>query len=86
MKRQSRRVRQGLAQKNLKAIFLSRLLCAEWIARERMAVRRSARGQLGEKMGDHVICHPNQDTCVGEQGCYQQFIWDNRHSQALPLP
>lgn len=25
-----------------------------------MAVRRLARRQLGEKMGDHIICHPNQ--------------------------
>lgn len=27
-----------------------------------MAVKRPVRKLLGKKMGDHIICHPNQDT------------------------
>lgn len=50
-----------------------------------MAIKRPVRKLLGKKMGDHIICHPNQDTCASECGCYRQLIRDNRHNQDLPL-
>ena len=75
-KRQRWRVRQGLAQKNLESIFTSRLSCGEWIAGGSKETREEV---VREKMGDHAICCPNQDTCAGEWGgCYKLSVTTGR--------
>lgn len=35
--------------------------------------------ETGEKMGGHIICHPNEDTCAGERGAT-----NNQGQQAEP--